>query len=89
MKHIKYTNFIQIILKIILQIVKDSWAADVVDMKLINKRNKGFRFLLCVIDIDGKSASVAFFLIDKKVFSNANAFKKFKISLIANQPKYG
>ena len=87
MKHIKYTNFIQIILKIILQIVKDSWAADVVDMKLINKRNKGFRFLLCVID--SKSASVAFFLIDKKVFSNANAFKKFKISLIANQTKYG
>ena len=61
MKHIKYTNFIQIILKIILQIIKDSWAADVVDMKLINKRNKGFQFLLCVTDIDGKSASVAFF----------------------------
>ena len=27
------------------------WAADLADMKLISKFNKGFRFLLCVIDI--------------------------------------
>ena len=61
MKHIKYTHFLQIILQIVLQIIKDTWAADVVDMKLINKHNKGYRVLLCVIDIDGKSESVAFF----------------------------
>ena len=27
------------------------WAADLADMQLISKFNKGFRFLLCVIDI--------------------------------------
>ena len=27
------------------------WAADLADMQLINRFNKGFRFLLCVIDI--------------------------------------
>ena len=27
------------------------WAADLADMQLLNKFNKSFRFLLCVIDI--------------------------------------
>ena len=27
------------------------WAADLADMQLVNKFNKGFRFSLCVIDI--------------------------------------
>ena len=27
------------------------WGADLADMQLISKFNKGFRFLLCVIDI--------------------------------------
>ena len=32
------------------------WAADLADMPLISKFNKGLRFLLCVIDIFSKYA---------------------------------
>ena len=32
------------------------WAADLAGMKLISKYNKGFRFLLCVINIYSKYA---------------------------------
>ena len=31
--------------------VEKIWGADLADMQLISKFNKGFRFLLCVIDI--------------------------------------
>ena len=34
------------------------WGVDLVDMQLLSKFNKGFRFLLCVIDIFSKHASV-------------------------------
>ena len=34
------------------------WSADLADMQLISKSNKGFRFLLCVIDIYSKYAWV-------------------------------
>ena len=34
------------------------WAADLADMQLISKFNKGFKFLLCVIDIYSKYAWV-------------------------------
>ena len=34
------------------------WAADLADIQLISKFNKGFRFLLCVIDIYIKYACV-------------------------------
>ena len=34
------------------------WGADLADMQLISKFNKGFRFLLCVIDIFSKHAWV-------------------------------
>ena len=34
------------------------WGADLADMQLISKLNKGFRFLLCVIDIFSKYAWV-------------------------------
>ena len=34
------------------------WGADLVDMQLISKFNKGFRFLLYVIDIFSKYAGV-------------------------------
>ena len=44
-------------------------------MQLISKFNKGFRFLLCVIDIFSKYAWVAP-LIDKKGISIVNAFQK-------------
>ena len=44
-------------------------------MQLINKFNKGFRFLLCVIDIFSKYAWVVP-LKDKKDISIVNAFQK-------------
>ena len=44
-------------------------------MQLISKFNKGFRFLLCVIDICSKYAWV-FLLKNKKVVSIVNAFQK-------------
>ena len=50
------------------------WAADLTDMQLISKFNKGFRFLLCAIDIFSKYAWI-FPLKDKKGMSIANAFQ--------------
>ena len=50
------------------------WGADLADMQLISKFNKGFRFLLCVIDIFSKYTWVVS-LKDKKCVSNANAFQ--------------
>ena len=50
------------------------WAADLADMQLISKFNKGFRFLLCVIDIFSKYAWVVP-LKDKKGVSIINAFQ--------------
>ena len=44
-------------------------------MQLINKSNKGFRFLLCVIDIYSKYAWVIP-LKDKKGASIVDAFQK-------------
>ena len=51
------------------------WGADLADMQLINKFNKGFRFLLCVIDILSKYAWVVS-LEDKKDITITNAFQK-------------
>ena len=51
------------------------WGVDLADMQLISKFNKGFRFLLCVIDIFSKYAWVVP-LKDKKGISIANAFQK-------------
>ena len=51
------------------------WGADLADMQLISKFNKGFRFLLCVIDIFSKYAWVIP-LKDKKGVSIVNAFQK-------------
>ena len=51
------------------------WGSDLADMQLISKFNKGFRFLLCVIDIFSKYAW-AIPLKDKKGVSIANAFQK-------------
>ena len=49
--------------------------ADLADMQLITKFNKGVRFLLCVIDIYSKYAWVIP-LKDKKDISIINAFQK-------------
>ena len=51
------------------------WGADLADMQLISKFNKGFRFLLCVIDIFSKYVWVVP-LKDKKGVSIVNAFQK-------------
>ena len=51
------------------------WGADLVDMRLISKFNKGFRILLCVIDILSKFAWVVP-LKDKNGVSVVNAFQK-------------
>ena len=50
------------------------WAADLADMQLISKFNKGFRFLLCVIDIYSKYAWIVP-LKDKKGVSIVNVFQ--------------
>ena len=49
--------------------------ADFADMQLISKFNKGFRFLLCVINIFSKYARVVP-LKDKKGVTINNAFQK-------------
>ena len=51
------------------------WGADLADMQLISKFDKGFRFLLCVIDIFSKYAWVVP-LKDKKGVSIVDAFQK-------------
>ena len=54
---------------------KDSiWGTDLADMQLISKFNKGFRFLLCVLDIFSKCAWVVP-LKDKKGVSIVNVFQ--------------
>ena len=50
------------------------WGADLADMQLISKYNKGFRFLLCVIDLYSKYAWVIP-VKDKKGITITNAFK--------------
>ena len=51
------------------------WGVDLADMQLLSKFNKGFRFLLCVIDVFSKYAWVIP-LKDKKGISIVNAFQK-------------
>ena len=51
------------------------WGADLGDMQLISKSNKGFRFLLCAIDICSKYAWVIP-LKDKEGISIVNGFQK-------------
>ena len=52
------------------------WGADLADMQLTSKFNKGFRFLLCIIDILSKYAWVVP-LKDKKVLLLLMLFKKY------------
>ena len=49
------------------------WVADLADVQLISKFNKGFKFLLCVSDTYSKYARVVP-LKDKKGVSIVNAF---------------
>ena len=50
-------------------------SADLADMQLVNKFNKGVRFLLCVIDIYSKYASVIP-VKDKKGITITTVFQK-------------
>ena len=57
---------------------KDSiWGADLADMQLISKFNKGFRFLLCVIDLSSKYAWVVPLKDKKGVNVLLMLFKKY------------
>ena len=68
--------------------IDNIWVADLADMQLISKLNKGFRFLLCEIDIYSKYAWVIP-LKDKKEIAITNMlFKKSEKNLILNQIKY-
>ena len=51
------------------------WGADLADMQLISKFNKGFRFLLCVMDIFSKYVWVIS-LKDKKGAGIVDAFQR-------------
>ena len=56
--------------------VQNNWGADLEDMQLISKFNKGFRFWLSVIDIYSKYAWVIITLKDKKGITITDAFQK-------------
>ena len=56
----------------------NNWGADLADMQLINKFNKGFRFLVCAIDIFSNYAWVVP-LKDKKSATIANTFQKILV----------
>ena len=40
--------------KVYSSLINNIWGADLADMQLIGKFNRGFRFLLCVVDISYK-----------------------------------
>ena len=61
--------------KVIPVSVDNIWGADLADMQLISKQNKGYRFLLCVIDLYSKYAWVVP-IKDKKGDSLVAAFQK-------------
>ena len=64
--------------KVHLPFIDNISGADIADMQLISKLNKGIRFLLCVIDIFPKYAWVILLKNEKGIIIN-NAFqKKFK-----------
>ena len=55
--------------------IDNIWVADLAYMQLIRKFDKGFRFLLCVIDMYSKYVVVVS-LKDKKDITMTNAFQK-------------
>ena len=67
--------------------IDNIWGADLADVQLISKFNKGFRFLLCIIDIYSKYAWVIP-LKDKKGITISNAFQKILNGSSTNQTKY-
>ena len=53
----------------------NTWGADLADMELISKHNKGIRYLLCAIGLFSKYAFVIL-VKDKKGTTIANTFQK-------------
>ena len=61
--------------KVYSQFKDNIWGVDLADMQSLSRKNKGIKYLLCVIDLYSKYASVIP-LKDKKGVSIANAFNK-------------
>ena len=55
--------------------IDNTWGADLADMQLRSKFNKGIHFLLCMIDIFTKYTWIIL-LKDKKSITITNAFQK-------------
>ena len=62
------------------------WGADLANMQLISKFNKGFRFLLCVIDLFSKYAWIVP-LKNRKGITITNAFQKILDDLERSEAK--
>ena len=62
--------------KVHLSFTDNIWGAHLADMQLINELNKGFRFLLCVIEIYSKYAWIIIPLKDKKSITITHTFQK-------------
>ena len=61
--------------KVYSQFKDNIWGVDLADMQSLSKKNKGIKYLLCVIDLFSKNAFVIP-LQDKKGISIVNAFNK-------------
>ena len=61
--------------KVYSQFKDNIWGVDLADMQLLSRKNKGIKYLLCVIDLYSKYAFVIP-LKDKKGISILNAFNK-------------
>ena len=61
--------------KVYSQFKDNIWGVDLVDTRLLSKKNKGIKYLLCAIDLFSKHAFVVP-LKDKKGISITNAFNK-------------
>ena len=61
--------------KVYSQFKDNIWGADLADMQSLSRKNKGIKYLLCVIDLYSKYAFVIP-LKDKKGISIVNAFDK-------------
>ena len=75
-------------IKVQLPFIDNIWGADLTDMQLISKFNKGTRFLLCAFDIYGKYAWVIP-LKDKKGITITNAGPEILDKSNRKPNKYG
>ena len=74
--------------KVYSQFKDNIWGADLADMRLLSKENKGIKYLLCAIDLFSKYAFVIP-LKDKKGSSITNAFNKIIKQSNRKPNKYG